>query len=77
MAATLLDQMWENLVNCIDKLMDEELQFDDPKDRFRLKGRAEGVAWCIAVLTQSPRPVNINAIKEEAMERWTAEHADR
>lgn len=74
---TLLDIMWEDLLACISNLMDsQDLVIDDP-DLNRLKGRAEGIAWCIAVLTQSPRPVDINAIKEEAMERWEAENADR
>jgi hypothetical protein len=66
--------MWEDLDGCIDTLMDndtQDLSIDDA-DLNRLKGRAEGVAWCIAVMTQSPREININAIKTEAMERWEA-----
>lgn len=75
---TLLDIMWEDLIRCIDDLMHPDDYWDDDSgwDRTRMEGRAEGVAWCIAVLTQSPRPININAIKEEAMERWEAEQAE-
>lgn len=72
---TLLDVMWADLVSCIDQLMESDDYYDDDSgwDRTRTEGRAEGVAWCIAVLTQSPRPVDIGPIKAEAMERWTAE----
>lgn len=76
---TLLDVMWEDLIGCIDALMSDRdglVEWSD-EDRFRCQGRAEGVAWCIAVLTQSPRPVNIAAIKDEAMERWESEQSDR
>ena len=73
---TLLDVMWEELDVCIEDLMDaEDLTMDD-NDLNLLKGRSSGIAWCIAVLTQSPRPVDVNAIKEEAMERWTARQAE-
>lgn len=72
---TLLDVMWEDLVGLIDDLMHDDDYWDDDSgwNRDRTAGRAEGVAWCIAVLTQSPRPIDISAIKEEAMERWQAE----
>lgn len=66
---TLLSVIWNELDRCIDVLMHgspDLFPFEDA----RLKGRAEGVAWCIAVLTQSPRPIDINAVKAEAMERW-------
>jgi len=67
---TLLDLMWDDLLDCITQLMEsEDFVMDDP-DLNRLKGRAEGISWCIGVLTQSPRMVNINEIKAEAMERW-------
>lgn len=73
---TLLDVMWADLLSCIDALMEPDESYEDDSDsgwnRDRMEGRAEGVAWCIAVLTQSPRPVDINPIKQEAMERWQA-----
>lgn len=76
---TLLDVMWEELINLVGQLMEDDEYYDDDSgwDRGWTSGRATGVAWCIAVLTQSPRPINIEAIKEEAMERWEAEQADR
>ena len=74
---TLLDIMWEDLLACISNLMDsQDLVIDDP-DLNRLKGRAEGIAWCIAVLTQSPAKPDVNIVKAEAMERWSAEDEDR
>ena len=67
---SLLQTMWDELVSCIDQLMhQDELEIEDLD---RLKGRCEGIAWCIAVLTQSPRAIDINPIKAEAMERWEA-----
>ena len=70
--ASLLDTMWADLIACIDMLMQPDDYYDDDDgwDRVRMEGRAEGVAWCIAVLTQSPRPIDINIIKVEAMDRW-------
>lgn len=76
----LLDVLWKDLMSCVEKLMEDQLNsLAAPdwavEDRIRCQGRAEGVAYCIAVLTQSPHPVDINTIKAEAMERWEAEHA--
>lgn len=69
--------MWDDLIRTIDDLMhDDEYWADDSGwDRSRTAGRAEGVAWCIAVLTQSPGDVDINTIKAEAMERWETSQA--
>lgn len=69
---TLLDRMWDDLIRTIDDLMHDDEYWDDDSgwDRSRTAGRAEGVAWCIAVLTQSPGEPDINTIKAEAMERW-------
>lgn len=75
---TLLDIMWEDLIRCIDMLMSDKEDLVDwtDEDRIRCQGRAEGVAYCIAVMTQTPKPINISLIKEEAMERWEAEQAE-
>jgi hypothetical protein len=68
---SLLETMWADLVSCIDTLMNkDELEWAFPDSLPRLQGRAEGVAWCIAVLTQSPRIIDIEKVKIEAMERW-------
>jgi len=62
--------MWDDLLDCITQLMESQGLAMNDQDLHRLRGRAEGVSWCIGVLTQSPRPVDINEIKVEAMERW-------
>lgn len=71
---TLQDIMWEDLLSCIDQLMEDDDYYEDDSawDRTRCEGRAEGVAWCLAVLIQSPGRIDINRIKEEAMDRWRA-----
>ena len=74
--ASLLDTMWEDLVSCIDRLMKREDLDMSESDAIRLQGRAEGVAWCLAVMTQSPRPIDINMIKVEAMDRWREANED-
>ena len=79
--ATLIEIMFEDLDRLMDQLMADKMdaldapEWDD-ESRYRAQGRAEGVAWCIAVLTQSPRTPNINTVKVEAMERWEARQAD-
>lgn len=72
---TLLETMWDELMSCINDLMqpDEEHEDDSSWDRARVAGRAEGVSWCIAVLEHSPAPPDIKLIKSEAMERWERE----
>ena len=65
-----MDLMWDDLLDCITQLMESQGLAMNDQDLHRLRGRAEGVSWCIGVLTQSPRPVDINEIKVEAMERW-------
>jgi hypothetical protein len=69
---SILEILWEDLMATLDTLMNsEDLVIDDP-DLNRTKGRAEGVAWSIAVMTHSPRTPDINLIKAEAMEKWEA-----
>lgn len=75
---SLVEILWEDLLSCIDRLMDKDeldLPEDDP-DNNRLKGRAEGVAWCIAVILHSPKTPDINEVKAEAMERWEASRTE-
>ena len=69
---TLLDIMWNDLLDCITQLNETHKVLMDDLEISHLKGRATSVAWCIAVLTQSPRRIDINEIKDEAMERWEA-----
>jgi hypothetical protein len=72
---SIIEVLWEDLISCIDKLMESDDYYDDDSgwDRTRTEGRAEGVAWSLAVMIQSPRTPDINLIKAEAMERWKAE----
>lgn len=76
---TLQDIMWADLVSCIGQLMEPDEYYDDDSgwNRSWVEGRATGIAWCLAVLTHSPRGWDINVIKAEAMERWEAENSDR
>jgi hypothetical protein len=71
---SIIEILWEDLIACIDKLMESDDYYDDDSgwDRTRTEGRAEGVAWSLAVMIQSPRMPDINLIKAEAMERWRA-----
>jgi hypothetical protein len=62
---TILEMMWQELDSVVDRLMEDGAQAEDGRD----PGRAEGVAYCIAIIT-NPYEVNIEAIREEAMVRW-------
>lgn len=61
---SLLQHMWEELDAITARLMAGQGGKRD-------KGRAEGVAWCIA-LVQSPYNPSIDAVREQAMERYEA-----
>lgn len=69
---SILDVLWEDLLRCVDQLMSDDNDWSE-SDRARCQGRAEGVAWSIAVMTQYPRKPDINTVKQEAMERWDRE----
>lgn len=71
---TTLDLLWADLISTIDQLMQDDEEYDDDSgwDRTRTEGRAEGVAWSIAVMVMRPNTPDINVIKAEAMERWEA-----
>ena len=61
---SLLDGMWEELMTIGDRLMTGQ-EAEDGQD----KGRAEGVAYCIA-LVQKPYAPDIQAVRAEFVERW-------
>lgn len=69
---SLIEELWEELDRVVDSLMVHDLHGSDwsKVDHARVQGRAEGIAYSIAVLTQSPRTPDINVVREEAMERW-------
>ena len=61
---TILELLWDELDAIMDRLMSDG-EAEDGRD----PGRAEGVAYCIAVM-QNPYLPNIDAVREQAMERW-------
>ena len=67
---TILELLWQELDAIMERLMTDQEAEDD-----RDPGRAEGVAYCIAVM-QNPYLPNIDAVREQAMERWEASVAE-
>jgi hypothetical protein len=64
---SIYEQLWEELMAIMERLMTGQ-EAEDGRD----PGRAEGVAHALAVFT-NPYIPNIEAIREEAMDRWEAE----
>lgn len=60
----LIEMLWDELMAIMDRLMSDG-EAEDGRD----PGRAEGVAYCIAVF-QNPYLPNIENVRAEAMERW-------
>jgi hypothetical protein len=58
------------------ELLDEFLidEREDWKEYGEERGQAQGVAYCIAVMTNPYKP-DIDAVRELAMERWETRHA--
>jgi hypothetical protein len=65
---SLYEMLWDELMVVIDRLMTGATA-DDQRD----PGRAEGIAYCLAVM-QNPYLPNIDAVREQAMERWENEN---
>lgn len=61
---SLLERMWEELDSIVERLM-SGAEADDGRD----PGRAEGVAFCIALITQPYAP-DVDKIRQLAMERY-------
>jgi hypothetical protein len=61
--------LWEELMSIVERLM-TGAEAADGRDH----GRAEGVAFCIAVMTNPYKP-SIPAVRVEAMRRWEEENA--
>lgn len=66
---TILELLWGELDAVMDRLMTGGAA-EDGRD----PGRAEGVAFAIAVM-QNPYLPNIDAVREQAMERWEAQES--
>lgn len=68
---TLLELMWRELMVVIDRLMSEGQEAGDGKD----PGRAEGIAYTIAIMQNPYRP-NIDDVRTQAMDRWEEENPE-
>ena len=78
---SLIEIYWSELDEILDRLMDEGAPQQYPEDGKswgiapdwqaygEQRGQAQGVAYCIAVMT-NPYTPDVDAIREEAMERW-------
>jgi hypothetical protein len=66
---TILEGLWEELMAIMERLMTGQ-DAEDGKD----PGRAEGVAFAIAVMQNPYRP-SVDSVREQAMERWEEEQA--
>lgn len=64
----LRDRLWEDL----DALMD--VVMDDPRD-LETKGKAAGIARAIALMMNPYDEDALDAIREEAIERWESSHS--
>jgi hypothetical protein len=65
---TILELMWEDLDNTMDLIMDDNLAWEGD-DYENTRGRASGVAWCIA-LVSNPYVDGFEGVRELAVERW-------
>lgn len=64
---SIYEIMWDELMTIVERLMTGQ-EAEDGRD----PGRAEGVAYAIAVFT-NPYAPNLEAIRDQAMERWEKE----
>lgn len=64
---SILDKYWEELMSISERLY-TGAEAEDGRD----PGRAEGVAFCIALITNPYQP-NIEAVRAEVARRWKEE----
>jgi hypothetical protein len=62
---SLLEQLWEELDAVVDRLLEPGAVAEDGRD----PGRAEGVAFAIALIRNRNGTPDIQAVRSEAMER--------
>lgn len=67
---SILEMLWESLDTVMERLMTGAVA-EDGQD----VGMARGIALSIAIMT-NPYAPSIDAIREEAMERWSDAHPD-
>lgn len=65
---TMLELFWEELMTVYERLMTGQEAEEDV-------GIAQGIAYCIAV-AQNPYLPSIDAVREQAAERWAAQEAE-
>lgn len=61
---SLIERMWHELDQIMDRLVEPGAEAEDGLD----KGRAQGVAYCLAIL-ETPYQTDIERIRRIAMER--------
>ena len=71
---SILEQIWEELDSIMDRLrsgspIPEAEGWTGVRDRAELRGRAQGIAYAIAVMT-NPYAPDVPKIKAEARTRW-------
>lgn len=64
---SLYELVWEEMMAITDRLMTGQEAEDDV-------GAARAIAWVLAVM-QNPYLPNVDAVREQVMERWEAEEA--
>lgn len=67
---SIQELVWDELLTVVDRLMT-----DQPAEDGRDPGRAEGLAFALAVFQNPYRP-NIEAIKDQAMDMWDEEQGE-
>lgn len=67
---SILSMLWDELMSISERLLS-----GDPAEDGRDPGRAEGVAYCIAVMTNPYKP-DIEAVRAEVVRRWNEEVAN-
>lgn len=67
---SILSILWDELMTISERLLSGE-SAEDGRD----PGRAEGVAYCIAVMTNPYKP-DIEAVRAEVVRRWNEEVAN-
>lgn len=71
---SLIQMIWDELDQVMDRLLAEELHLDDEGRTNVDRGRAHGLAISLSILLNPYNP-SIDTIRAEAMERWNSRNA--
>jgi hypothetical protein len=66
---SIIDMLWDDLDATMDILMDGGVEFDLEYTIDEYKGRAQGVAYALALMS-NPYLKDVNDVRELAKERW-------